>query len=116
MARKKVEVLGSLKDVRKKLGLSQHELGQLLGVSRNTIRSWETGKETPFLRHLSRGLLACYLMPHLVIELTGPCLAEFRARMKLLQEEFARLLGVTRSTISRWETDPPPRWFSSALL
>lgn len=120
MARRNKAVMGALKAARTALGLSQMELGQLLGVSRNTIRSWEgrwaTGMEPSFMRHLCRGLLACSLMPHLAIELSGPCLAEFRAKMKVHQESFGQLLGVTRSTVSRWETDTPPRWLSYVLL
>ena len=36
-----------LKEVRKKLGLSQHELAKMVGVSRNTISSIEVGQFNP---------------------------------------------------------------------
>lgn len=36
-----------LKEVRKKLGLSQYELAKMVGVSRNTISSIEVGQFNP---------------------------------------------------------------------
>ncbi|MBN4082910.1 helix-turn-helix domain-containing protein [bacterium AH-315-A23] len=36
-----------IKERRKKLGLTQEELGKLLGVSRNTIYNYEKGAEIP---------------------------------------------------------------------
>lgn len=37
-----------VKDVRRRLGLSQEALAQELGVSYATIHRWENGKTTPF--------------------------------------------------------------------
>ncbi|WP_082534457.1 MULTISPECIES: helix-turn-helix domain-containing protein [Pseudomonas] len=116
VARRKTQHFGLLKSTRKTLGLSQHELGVALGVSRNTVRSWEGCREDDFLRHICRGLRECRIMPHLETVATGQSVAAVRAGMRLHQDEFSALLGVSRSTVSRWENDTPPRWVSFALL
>ncbi len=116
MAKRKLEATSLLKLTRKKLDLSQTDLGRGLGVTRNTIRSWEAGPDQMFIYHICRGLQATRVMPHLFHQLTGPCLAEARGRMGLQQEQLAELIGVSRSTISRWENDTPPLWLSYALL
>lgn len=43
----KLELKNKLKDVRKEKGYSQADLAKLVGVSRNTISSIETGQFTP---------------------------------------------------------------------
>lgn len=115
MARKKPIPHGLLRSCRKAIGLSQNELGDLLGVSRNTIRSWEVGNEPRFLPPLCKGLKAYAILPHIALEMSGACLAQMRARMGLHQEHLAEQLGVSRPTLSRWENDTPPRWVSFAM-
>lgn len=115
MARKKHIAHGALRSCRKAIGLSQQDLGDLLGVSRNTIRSWEVGKEPRFMVPLCKGLKAYAILPHIAVELSGACLAQMRTRMGLHQEHLAEQLGVSRPTLSRWENDTPPRWVSFAM-
>lgn len=115
MARKKPPQHGLLRSCRKAIALSQQELGDLLGVSRNTIRSWEVGKEPRYLALLCQGLKAHYLLPHIVIDLSGSCLSDLRSRLGLHQDQLADQLGVSRPTLSRWENDTPPRWVSFAV-
>lgn len=115
MAKRKVSVDGSLRSIRKRLGLSQQELGDLLGAARNTIRSWETGSESKFVLLLSKGLRLYSVFPHIKIDFTGPCLAAARGRLRLHQDEFADRLGVSRATVSRWENDTPPAWVIFAV-
>lgn len=43
----KLELKNNLKEVRKEKGYSQADLAKLVGVSRNTISSIETGQFTP---------------------------------------------------------------------
>ncbi|MEU2583162.1 helix-turn-helix transcriptional regulator [Streptomyces avermitilis] len=43
-----------LKSARLNMGLTQAQLGNKLGVTRETIYRWETGKEAPTLSNLSR--------------------------------------------------------------
>jgi DNA-binding XRE family transcriptional regulator len=38
-----------------------------------------------------------------------------RARLRMSQAELARWLGVDRTTVSRWETEGPPRVAALAL-
>ena len=115
MARRKVTNYGALKTCRKDLGLSQQELGELLGVSRNTIRAWELGKEPRFLTLLCKGLKAYRVLPHTFIEFSGSCLADARGRMGLRQDQLAESLGLSRATLSRYENDTPPRWLILAI-
>lgn len=42
-----VDLLNNLKSVRKRRGLSQTDLGNIIGVSQNTISSIETGQYCP---------------------------------------------------------------------
>ena len=39
--------MNRIKEIRKKFGMSQRQLGQLLGVSQTTISAWETGRSEP---------------------------------------------------------------------
>ncbi len=43
----KLILKNNLKDVRTQKGLSQHQLAEMVGVSRNTISSIETGQFNP---------------------------------------------------------------------
>ncbi len=115
MARKKGVTGSELRHARKMLGLSQVQLGELLGVSRNTIRCWETGDGPAFRPLLCRGLRAYKALPHLFIELTGPCLAGIRVRMGMTQDQLADRLTVSRPSLSRWENDTPPSWVVFAV-
>lgn len=40
--------------IREKMGLTQAELSQMIGVSENTIANWEKGSASKWIRHLSR--------------------------------------------------------------
>lgn len=39
--------MNRIKEIRKKFGMSQRQLGQLLGISQTTISAWETGRNEP---------------------------------------------------------------------
>lgn len=39
--------MNRIKEIRNKFGMSQRQLGQLLGVSQTTISAWETGRNEP---------------------------------------------------------------------
>ena len=41
-----------LKELRKKKGLKQQEIAELLGVKRNTYSDWENGKTEPSFENL----------------------------------------------------------------
>ena len=42
-----MEFAGKLMVLRRQRGLSQEELGDLIGVSRQAVSKWETGQSTP---------------------------------------------------------------------
>lgn len=115
MSRRKPVSVDGLRACRKLLGLTQQELGELLGVSRNTLRSWEVKREPGYLALIIRGLRAYKVLPQIGVVFTGPCLSEARARLGMHQEHLAVRLGVSRATLSRWENDTPPRWVSFAI-
>lgn len=45
--KKKLVLKNNLKEIRKEKGISQQELADMVGVSRNTISSLETGQYEP---------------------------------------------------------------------
>ncbi|MCR5146050.1 MAG: helix-turn-helix transcriptional regulator [Clostridia bacterium] len=45
--KKKLILKNNLKEIRKEKGISQQELAEMVGVSRNTISSLETGQYEP---------------------------------------------------------------------
>ena len=53
-----------LRTIRTKLGLTQEELGQRLGVRKNTVWRWETG-----MRHIPEPVAR--LLPYLAKEVKG---------------------------------------------
>ncbi|MCF5371338.1 helix-turn-helix domain-containing protein [Pseudomonas syringae] len=115
MKRSRSDNSTALRACRKDLGLTQQELGDLLGVSRNTLRAWELGKEPAFLPHVCCGLRAYKRLPHIFIAYSGGCLVEARKRFGMHQDQLAALLGVSRPTLSRWENDTPPAWITFAV-
>ncbi|MFL1449303.1 helix-turn-helix transcriptional regulator [Pseudomonas tritici] len=115
MAKRKSTIHSALRDCRKNMGMSQQELGSLLGSSRNTIRCWEVSKEPKFLDLLCKGLGLYRVFPHIHVDLSGPCLVAARTRFGLHQDELASRLSVSRATLSRWENDTPPGWVLFAL-
>ena len=48
--KKEYEFKNNLKEIRNKKGLTQTELAEMVGVSRNTISSIETGQFSPTAR------------------------------------------------------------------
>lgn len=55
------EDLVTFKMLRQKVSLSQEQLGELLGVTRQTISEWENGKSMPTLNPLEMQKL-CHLL------------------------------------------------------
>lgn len=53
MARKHLNIGGKIQARRKAMGLSQEDLAQLTGVSRQSVTKWETGQSAPDLDRLT---------------------------------------------------------------
>jgi transcriptional regulator with XRE-family HTH domain len=103
------------------LGLSQRELAERLCVDEKSVQTWERNEVRPS-RTLAREIRRFLGLP-VPAHLTplAEQLMTFRRSQKLTHEEVARLLGVHRRTVIRWETgkaNPTPRLLSrvEALL
>lgn len=116
MAKKYTPPLTGLAGARNALGVNQAELAVMLGVSRTTVSNWENSSERqPWLSLVCQGLYASRIIPSISEPMTGADLAAARSLFGLDQEAFGRKLGVSRTTISRWENDTPPLWLSYAI-
>jgi transcriptional regulator with XRE-family HTH domain len=93
-----------LKRKRLKLGLSQKELGKLLGADRTTIRNWERWRTSPALNYIPKIIeFLGYLPPQLKAETLTEKIKLFRKLFGLSQKDLAKILRVDPSTIWRWE-------------
>lgn len=111
-----------IKDLRLQQGLTQRHLAETLGVSQNTIRSWEKG--TSICHTIIDWILLSYLLDCRVDEMitTVPPLASVRQtpppdknqfrfdlrskreRLKLTQLKISEALGISNNTYQNWET------------
>jgi transcriptional regulator with XRE-family HTH domain len=126
-ARKRLtEIQSQLLAARHAAGLAQQTLSEWLGVASRTLRDWEKGYDSPSLKHLigwayALGFRLAIVDPptrpelspvelqngesfelHEMRRLTRPLWTRRRER-KLSQSDLALLLGVSRSSIQRWE-------------
>lgn len=108
-------LVGELAETRRLMRLGQKDLAELLGVSRTTISSWESSSPPRWIELLCSGLKASRVLPHIGLPITGTELIQARKALGYNQMEFAQRLAMSRSTISRWESDTPPRWVSFAI-
>ena len=111
-----------LKVLRKKKGLTQQEVADLVHVDRVRITNWENGKREPNFENLS--MLACIfdvsidflLSEYLEISkeaylklkeekknLFSVRLKELRLKKRLTQTELGEKVGVKQSTFTNWE-------------
>ena len=99
-----------LKETRIELKLSQSQLADMVGVSRNTISSIETGQFSPTAK---LALVLCIALDkkfeelfyfNLVGLILKNHLKETRIELKLSQSQLADMVGVSRNTISSIET------------
>lgn len=87
---------------RRRLGLSQAELGTRLGVSRDAIWEWENGNHEP--RPETRVAIDRLIEEALSEdEIVAMRIRSLRTGLGLTQRELATRLGVYPKTVSRWE-------------
>jgi len=109
-----------VKALRQKIGLTQAELAQLLGVSTAAVTSWESGRTSPArdkrrglaeIRQLSRSEVLARLGRSeelATVEAKGGISPEeiraLRKQAGLSQAQLAARLGVSVNSVSNWET------------
>lgn len=100
MANEAKQLGAALKEARDRLGLTQAEVGEKVGVTGATISNWETGKSTPEGTQRSQ--------VEQVLRLGGVALGKriqnARVRAALSQRELAQRTGFAQPTVSQWET------------
>jgi transcriptional regulator with XRE-family HTH domain len=116
-----------LKEIRKKLSLSQQEMAEKLGITKQSISKIETGTND-LSKNLISNLVSCYnVNPNYLLTGKGEifqdidlfselgCLMlipkeikKIRFENELSQQKFADLLGVTKQYISDIETGKSP--------
>ncbi len=86
------------------LGLSQRRLARQLGVSKSSVEGWELNKAQPARWLVPRLYQFLGLQRRQPIDSFGERLTAYRRDLRLSQEELARMLGVHKTTVVRWET------------
>ena len=105
------ETFGSrLRALRKKAGLSQEELADVLGISYMTVRRWEAGKASPRVEDVpsiaqALGVPDADLLDTNASIPFGANLKALRKKAGLTQSQLADLIGVHETTIRRWENN-----------
>ena len=110
----------NLKICRKEIGITQTELGEILGVKKATISNWENGYDVIPLPHLIKfcnlynfsidfaiGLSEKNIKIKKTIEIDpikiGKKLKELRIKLNLTQQDIADECSIVRTTLSNYE-------------
>ena len=99
-----------LKALRKKAGLTQEELADVLGISYMTVRRWEAGKASPRVEDIpsiaqALGVPEADLLDTNASIPFGANLKALRRKAGLTQSQLADKIGVSLLTLFRWEKD-----------
>jgi len=105
-----------LRQLRESQGMTQEEVGELLGVSPNTVSGWESGRTQPSGANLEKIRELEEKSPEALgeavdrREFDGARLRDFREELGLSRANVAELLGVSYASVQNWETgDTKPR-------
>lgn len=93
----------TIQEMRLEMMLSKKELAEKMGVSKETVVKWESGKQKQSKKH-SKSMIELYNQSD-TMKLSGEIVKQIRKSKGLTQEEFAKALGVGKSTIRDWEHD-----------
>ena len=98
-------ISGHIRQRRLELGTGQKGGSHAIGVTEDTISSWERGVHEPALEHMPKVTEFLGYVPFETCETLGERIWLYRMSLGLSQVEFAGKLGVTHSTIRAWEKD-----------
>ena len=84
-------------------GLFQKDVAQMVGVSTDTVTTWEKNRSNPDLWALPRVLKFLGYDPRETDESMGGQLVRARQALGMSQKELAHFLRVDPSTLSKWE-------------
>ncbi len=102
---KQPKTLGDqLRKRRMDLGLSQRKLARQLGVNKTSIEHWERNEVEPARWMVPRIREFLGLQPSRPPSSFAERLTAYRRGLGLSQEALARMLGVHKTTVVRWET------------
>ena len=90
------ELAGRIRELRKKAGLSQERLGQLVGVALQTVFRWESGERAPRAPEIRR--LASALGVSEAELLNGPEEAAWKLEVKILNDFEREEIDMTKGT------------------
>lgn len=107
--------MNRIKQIREEAGLTQTEFGELFGVVKQTVSSWENGISNPTAETLMDisvhfGVATDYLLGisdqrETSINTLGKLIKQLREGEDLTQKELADILLINRSTLAGYETD-----------
>ena len=85
-------------------GASTRELAQQIGVDHSTVVRWVAGKTTPSSEKVASGLHRLQVQLNPRVTVTGRMVRARRIESGVTQQEFARLLGMSQSRLSKFES------------
>jgi transcriptional regulator with XRE-family HTH domain len=93
-------VAHSVRQWRRRAGLSLEQAGRLLGVAHTTVRDWEAGRVP---RDIHRHRLALIIGEAALADADATPLRRLRSAREVPLKQLARRLSVSSSTLSSWE-------------
>jgi DNA-binding transcriptional regulator YiaG len=103
----------TLKHLRERFDVTQHELARLLEVSPVTVTAWETGKSHPRSANLAQvaalgekdqAAIDTALGRQRVPDVSAADIKRLRKGLGLTQTVMAKLIGVSAAAVTAWET------------
>lgn len=116
MKKSKLLVFNDITDARARLGLTQLDLAEHLGIARTSISNAEKDEPKPWMYLAVVGLGSLLLMNADVKQLNGKGFSTLRQRLQLTPAALGSKLGMAESTIITWERHGPPLWSYPAMI